>query len=79
MIIKDNLNFTKMWISGLIDACGDIKNNTLTIKQNKCVLEFICNIYNIEFEKVCEDLNCKNMYKLYLDQETWCNFKKCLQ
>ena len=79
MIIKDNLNFTKMWISGLIDACGDIKNNTLTIKHTKHILEFICNIYNIEFEKVCEDLNCKNMYKLYLDQETWCNFKKCLQ
>jgi hypothetical protein len=77
-VIKDNLNFTKMWISGFIDACGDIKNNTLTIKQIKCVLEFICSQYDIEFEKVCENLNCKDMYKLYLDQEKWLDFKKWL-
>lgn len=79
IVIKDNLNFTKMWISGLIDACGDIKNNTLTIKHTKHILEFICNRYNIEFRNICEDLNCKNMYKLYLDKEMWISFKKCLQ
>ena len=79
IVIKDNLNFTKMWISGLIDACGDIKNNTLTIKHTKHVLEFICNRYNIEFGNICEDLNCKDMYKLYLDKEMLISFKKCLQ
>lgn len=79
ILIKDNLNFLKLWILGLIDGCGDIKDNTLTIKHIKCILEYICSQCNIEFEKVCENLNYKDMYKLYLDEKMFLDFKKWLQ
>lgn len=76
-IIKDNLNFSKLWISGLVDACGKIKDETLTIKHVKCILEHICELYNIEFEKFCEKLDY-NMYNLYLTGEKLVDFKKWL-
>lgn len=79
IVIKDNLIFAKLWISGLIDACGEIKDDTLTIKHVKCILEYICHLYNIEFEDVCENLDCKNMYKLHMDKEKLVNFKSWLQ
>lgn len=77
-IIKDNLKFSKLWISGLIDACGEIKDETLTLKHVKCILEYICQLYNIEFENCCEKLDFKNIYKLYLNGENYVNFKKWL-
>lgn len=75
-VIKDNLNFSKLWISGLIDACGEIKDETLTIKHVKSILEYICKLLNIEFENFCEKLDLKNMYTLYLRGEKLIDFKK---
>lgn len=77
-ILKDNKRFAKFWISGLIDACGEIKNETLTLIHTKTILEYICNQYNINFKEICESLNYKDIHKLYLDKEMWFNFKEWL-
>lgn len=77
-VIKDNKHFAKFWISGLIDACGEIKNDTLTITHKDTILEYICNKCSLEFKNVCENLNCKDTYKLHLDKEKYLNLKEWL-
>jgi len=79
VIIKNNVNLKKMWILGLINGCGKIENDTLTIKHLKDILEYVCIQYNIEFKKCCENLNYNDMYTLYLKQDDWLTLKDKLQ
>ena len=69
-IIKNNVEFRKMWILGLIDSC-DTDIDTLSMTNLNDVLEYISNQYNIEFNN---DIN--DMYDLYLKQDRWLKLKK---